>query len=190
MKQIILASGSPRRKELLQQIGLTFKVVPSQFKEDMSLAMKPAALARFLSLGKARAVAARYPRALVIAADTFVVFQGKMIGKPKNFAAARSTLKKLSGHRHSVITGYTILDVGNGEKITRSVETKVYFRKLSDHEISAYVSMRKPLDLAGYAIQEISGIFVKKIEGDYYNVVGLPLSVLTEDLKKFGINVL
>ena len=191
MKQIILASGSPRRKALMQQIGLTFKVVPSEFKEDMTLPMKPSALARYLSMGKARTVAKHYPKSLVIAADTFIAFKGKLLGKPKNLVHARTMLNLLSGSQHAVITGFALIDGNTKKKISRAVITKVFFRTLSSREISAYVNMRKPLDLAGaYAIQEISGIFVKKIVGDYFNIVGLPLCALAEELKKFGISVL
>jgi len=191
MKQIILASASPRRKVLLEQLGLKFKVVPSRYEEDMTLPLSPAALARRLSQGKAREVVARYPRALVIAADTFVVRGREVIGKPRDKEEARTVLQRLSGRRHAVITGFTIIDGVSKTTVTRAIETKVYFRRLSSKEIDAYLTTGKPMQFAGgYAIQERSGIFVKKIEGDYFNIVGLPLGAVAEALIKCGVKIL
>lgn len=129
--------------------------------------------------------------AIIIAADTFVVFQEKIIGKAKDELDAKRILKLLSGKSHLIITGFTILDTNVGKTITKSVETKVYFKKLTNKEINAYVKTREPLDKAGaYGIQEKGSLFVKKIDGDCFNVVGLPLFEVAQSLKKFGIEVL
>lgn len=191
MKQIILASASPRRKEILAKTGLKFQVEAGAYEEDMGLDMEPHKLARFLSLEKAKAVAGKYKNALIIAADTFITFKGEILGKPHTDIEAKRMLSLLNGKTHSVITGFTIIDTGSNEKISESVETKVCFKRLTEDEIKAYVKSGEPLDKAGaYAIQGLGSVFVKKIEGDYFNVMGLPLGSLTEALKKFGVYVL
>jgi septum formation protein len=190
MKKIILASASPRRRELLALTGLKFSVDPGDYEEDMSTPLDPHRLGRFLSLEKAKSVAARHRDALIIAADTFIVFKGGLLGKPHTGREARRMLLLLNGKRHSVITGFTILDTASGKRLSRSVETTVFFRNLTEKEIDAYVRSGEPLDKAGgYAIQGLGAVIVRKIEGDYFNVIGLPLSALTEDLRKFGIQV-
>jgi septum formation protein len=190
-RRIILASASPRRREILGITGLRFSVDSSEYEEDMEMGLKPHQLAKFLSAEKARAIASKYPNALVIAADTFIVFKGKFLGKPHTEEEARRMLVLLNGKAHSVITGFTILDTKSRKKLSRSVETKVYFRKMTEQEIESYVGTGEPLDKAGaYAIQGIGAVIVKKIEGDYFNVVGLPLNSLTEALRKFGVAVL
>jgi septum formation protein len=193
MRKIILASGSPRRKELLNQIGLKFEVVPSNYEEDMSLNMSPRKLAEFLSLHKALEVASRKKRidGVVIAADTFVVYKNHRLGKPHTEAKALETLRMLNGKVHSVITGFTIIDLKTDKRVTKSAETKLYFRKLSDKQLKRYISYGETLDKAGaYAIQGLGAILIKKIIGDYYNVVGLPLADLLDELKKFEITIL
>jgi len=190
MNKIILASSSPRRKDLLLQIGLKFEVDPSDYKEDMGLKMSPKELAEYLSLGKAKDVAQRHKDSIIIAADTFCVFNGELLGKPKTKEEAVGMLQKLSGNVHSVITGFTIIDTKTNKQISKSVETKVYFKKLSSNEINNYVASGEPLDKAGaYAVQNRGGLFVEKIEGDYFNIVGLPIMPLAEELKNFGIDV-
>lgn len=190
-KTIILASASPRRRELLKLTGLKFRVDASAYEENLCLKLKPHKLARFLSEEKARTVAEKYKDALIIAADTFIVFKNKLLGKPHTAGEARKMLRMLNGKAHSVVTGFTVIDTGRNKKVSRSVETKVYFKKLSTKEIDAYVRSQEPLDKAGaYAIQGLGSVIIKKIEGDYFNVIGLPLSALTESLKKFGIYVL
>jgi len=191
MKPIILASASPRRKELLTQIGLKFEVEPSNFREEMHPELTPQQLARFFSREKAQAVARRHRNALVIAADTFGVFRSKIVGKPHTEAEARDMLTMLNGKMHTVITGFTIIDTETNRTISRSVATRVYFRRLTAAEINAYAKSQEPLDKAGaYAIQGLGSVIVKRIEGDYYNVIGLPLCALVQSLKKFGIDVL
>jgi len=200
MRRIILASASPRRKELLTQIHLTFEVEPSKYAENVKTKLAPEALVRFLSREKAKAIAPKYPNSLIIAADTIGVIHGQVIGKPETPAAARRMLCLLSGKTHVVITGFTILDTGSGRELTRAVKTAVTFRKLTLSEIDAYISsgepfrenlQGEPLDKAGaYAIQGRGAVLVKELKGDYYNVMGLPLSALTVALKKFGVDVL
>ena len=189
-RKIILASASPRRKEILGKTGLKFSVDAGDYKEDMDLALKPRQLARFLSSEKAKAVAVKYASALVIAADTFIVFQGSLLGKPHTREEARRMLTLLNGRQHSVLTGFTVIDTRTGKKLSRSVETKVFFKKMTGQEIESYVKTGEPLDKAGaYAIQGLGAVLVKKIEGDYFNVMGLPLSSLTGVLRKFGVSV-
>lgn len=190
-RTIILASGSPRRKELLSLIGLKFKVDVSDFEENLGLKLKPHELSKYLSFEKARAVAHNYKNAVIIAADTFIVFRGKLLGKPHTEKEAMRMLTLLNGKSHSVITGYTVLDTNTGKKSSRSVETKVWFRNMAEDELRAYVRTGEPLDKAGaYAIQGIGSLIVKKIEGDYFNVIGLPVASLAATLKKFDITVL
>ncbi len=190
-RKIILASASPRRKEILEKTGLKIFVDAGDYKEDMDLALKPHQLARFLSSEKAKTIAVKYANALIIAADTFIVFRGRLLGKPHTEGEAGRMLTLLNGKPHSVITGFTVIDTNTKKKLSRSVETRVYLRKMTLHEIETYVKTGEPLDKAGaYAIQGLGAVIVKKIEGDYFNVMGLPLSSLTEMLKKFGVYVL
>jgi septum formation protein len=191
MKRIILASASPRRKELLEQIGLRFEVEPSNYDEEITSASEPHEMARRLSLGKARAAARKHRKALIIAADTLVVFGDRILGKPRTNAEAREMLRALNGKAHSVITGFTILDTETGKMLSRSVETRVHMKKVTLKEIDSYVRSKEPLDKAGgYAIQGLGAVLVERIEGDYSNVVGLPLSALAEGLREFGVKVL
>ncbi|MBM3154022.1 MAG: septum formation inhibitor Maf [Chloroflexi bacterium] len=188
MKQLILASESPRRMQLLEQIGLKFQVVPSNSVEDLESGLDPHELAKSLSLRKASSVAKKYRNAVVIAADTFGVLEGKILGKPKTEGEAREMLLAMSGKTHSVITGFTILDADEGRSVSRSEETSVQFRKLTAGEIDAYVQSGEPLGKAGaYAIQGLGALLIERIDGDYFNVVGLPLCALAESLKEFGI---
>jgi septum formation protein len=191
MKRIVLASASPRRRELLEQIGLRFEVEPSDYEEETTSVSEPHDMARELSLGKGRAAARKHRDALIIAADTLVALGDKVFGKPHTDAEAREMLRALNGRTHSVITGLTVLDCETGKVVSRSVETRVLMRKLSLKEIDSYVRSKEPLDKAGgYAIQGQGAVLVERIEGDYSNVVGLPLSALAESLKEFGVNVL
>ncbi len=191
MPKIILASASPRRKELLEKTGVPFIVEVSDYEEDMNLKLKPLELAKELSMGKAEAVVKKHEgeEAVIIGADTFVVLNDKILGKPHTPEKAKEMIKEMSGRVHSVITGFTIIDAKSGKKISKAVESKVYFRRLTGKEIEDYVSTGEPLDKAGaYAIQEAGSVLIEKIEGDYTNIVGLPLPSLIEELKNFGIN--
>ena len=188
---IVLASASPRRKELLALAGLKFTVDAGNYEEDLGLSLKPHDLAKFLSREKARAVSHKYRGAIIIAADTFIVFRNKLLGKPHTDREAVRMLTLLSGKSHVVITGYTVLDTKSKRTLSRSVETRVWFKRLSPAEIRAYVKTGEPRDKAGaYAIQGKGSLIVKKIEGDYCNVIGLPLAALAETLQSIGVRLL
>ena len=186
MQNIILASSSPRRKALLEQIGLEFTVEPSRYEEDMTITAEPKTLARILARGKAFDVAQRHDSGLVIGADTFLSYENKVIGKPKDPAEAVSMLEHLAGRTHSVITGVAVIDAATEQEELRAVETLVTFRDLSQEEIVDYVATGEPLDKAGaYGAQGRGALIIEKIEGDYFNVVGLPVATLAEMLKLF-----
>jgi septum formation protein len=190
-RTIVLASASPRRKELLEKIGLKFMIDPSDYPEDRYWDLSPLEQAKAISLGKARVAAQKYPEAIIIAADTFGVMGSRILGKPRNAREASQMLQSMSGKSHRVITGFTVLDASRNKSITRIVETRVYFKPLSLSEINNYIKSGEPLDKAGaYAIQGLGSLLVEKIKGDYYNVVGLPLQALAEVLKEFGIKIL
>ncbi|OGO59358.1 MAG: septum formation protein Maf [Chloroflexi bacterium RBG_19FT_COMBO_47_15] len=191
MKKIILASGSPRRKELLEKIGLKFEVESSNYEEDIYPGLQPHDVAQKISLKKAEIVASKHKNVVIIAADTFIVFDGQILGKPSTVNESRKMLQKLNGKSHSVITGFSVIDTAKNKTLSRSVETIVFLKKLTPSEIDTYVKSKEPLDKAGgYAIQGLGAVIVDRIEGDYLNVVGLPLSALTEALKEFGIHIL
>ncbi len=153
--------------------------------------MEPHKLAREISLGKAEAVSRKHPDALIIGADTFIILANRIIGKPQTEEEAREMLQNISDNSHLVITGFTVIDTASGRIVSHSVETKVYMREISPQEIEAYIKTGEPLGKAGgYAIQGLGALFVEKIEGDYYNVVGLPMYELMKTLKEFGIQVL
>jgi septum formation protein len=176
---------------LLEKIGLKFTVDPSELQEHRHPGLKPEGLVKALSLEKACTIAQKHPDAIIIAGDTIGVIKNKIIGKPHTEEDAREMLMMLSGKSHRVITGLTILDTTSKKVKTCVVETRVYFKDLSLMEIANYVKTGEPLDKAGaYAIQGLGSVIVEKINGDYYNVVGLPLNALVENLKEFGINVI
>lgn len=190
-RKIILASASPRRKEIFGKTGLKFKVDESGCDEKAKPGLTPHELATFLSRAKAKDVARRHRNALVIAADTLVISGHTIFGKPGGEEQAREMLKTLSGKAHSVITGFTIIDTAVKKELSRSVETKVYFKRLGADEIEAYIRSGEPFGKAGaYGIQGLGAVIVRKIVGDFFNVMGLPLNALAESLKKFGVNVL
>ncbi len=191
MKKIILASQSPRRESILKQVGLEFEICPSSYEEDMTLNLRPHELAEHLSVGKAESVANGHKDAIIISADTIVAVDDEVFGKPKTADRAKYMLQKLSGRQHAVITGFTIIDTATGKKTTKSIETKVYFKKLSDEEIKNYIDTGEPLELGGaYGIQDRAAIFIEKLEGDYFNIMGLPIFHVAEELKKFGVKIL
>jgi septum formation protein len=191
MRKIVLASNSPRRKALLEQIGLKFKVDNRVQEETGVTGLEPSRLVENISLRKAESVAKYYNDAVIIAADTIGVIDGKIIGKPHTAPEAAAMLVLLSGRAHAVITGFTVLDALTHAAVTRSITTTVYFKKLTDVEIQAYVKTGEPLDKAGaYGIQERGALLVERIEGDYSNVVGLPLAALANVLKEVGVRVL
>lgn len=189
MPRIILASASPRRREILQQAGLTFEVVPAAYEEDNSLKLSPRELVSHLALGKAREVAARNPDALVIGADTLVFIGAQVLGKPTNADDVRRMISLLSGQTHSVATAVAV--IAGGTEQTEVSETLVTFRALTPREIDHYAALPNVYDLAGaYAVQGTAALFTTRIEGDYLGVVGLPLSVLEPMLARHGIALL
>ena len=190
--KIILASASPRRLELLKQIGLEFTVRPSQVEEKYSQGLNPKDWVQELALAKALDVANTLVEGLVIGADTIVVKDNCIYGKPKDEGEAIAMLKSLSGQEHLVQTGIAVVDCGDKTNFITEVEvTKVKFRALTDGEIRAYVKSKEPMDKAGaYGIQGLGALLVDGIEGCYFNVVGLPISRLAQGLKKFGVEVL
>lgn len=186
--KIILASSSPRRKMLLEQIGLKFEVVPSKVEEKVE-GNKPCDIVKDNALKKAEDVASSH-HGLIIAADTIVVCDGKILGKPKSRKEAEGMLSFLSGKWHEVFSGVAVLNTQIGEKVVECVKTKVKMRKLSEEEIRAYVATKEPLDKAGaYAVQGLGALLIDRIEGSYTNVVGLPLVTLGRILKKFGVRI-
>lgn len=175
----ILASKSPRRQELLKMLIDEFLVEVSNVDED-KIQDEPYHLSETLSLAKAQAIFKSHPEDIIIAADTIVIHQGEILGKPKDNNEAYLILKKLSNDVHDVVTGFTILS--KDKCISKSSLTRVYFNDLSDELILAYIKTGSPLDKAGaYGIQDQDFPLIKKIEGSYYNVMGLPI----EDLKKY-----
>ena len=188
MRKLILASASPRRREILEKMQIPFVVSVSDYEEDMSLPLKPRDLVRRFALGKAEAVAIKYKDAVIIGADTVIEWKGKVIGKPYTAERAREILKQLSNKKHIVHTGYCVIDTLSGKRRVGSVETKVTFRKLSSAEINAYVVTKEPLLAAGaYMVQGRAASFVTRIEGDYFNIVGFPIATIVPILEKCGI---
>jgi septum formation protein len=184
---LVLASASPRRRELLAGLGFAFRVLPSDYHED-DAGRAPAAAARAHARGKAEAVALAAPGALVIGADTLVVVDGAALGKPRDAAAAAAMLRRLAGREHQVITGLALARSEPAcQRLTSRVEaseTAVRFSALGEAEIAAYVASGEPLDKAGaYGIQGLAAQFVSEIRGCYFNVMGLPLELLTRMLR-------
>ncbi len=182
---IYLASQSPRRRELLEQAGIAFQVVTSAYEEENDPGMKPEELVRIQAEGKAKEAAGRYD-GWILGADTIVVLDGRILGKPADKAEAADMLRRLSGKRHTVMTGIALL---RGSQVySRTVQTDVWFRKLTEEEIRQYIASGEPLDKAGaYGIQGRGAVFIEKIYGSYSNVVGLPLEVLYEMCKTAGL---
>ena len=188
---IILASNSPRRKELLRQIGVNYISDPANVDESVLQGESPEAYALRVALDKARVAAARAASGLVVAADTIVVLDDNILGKPVDMQDAERMLVMLAGREHRVITGIAIIDAATGKSLTSTSVTKVWFRQLTRDEIIAYVNTGEPLDKAGaYGIQEKGALLVDKVEGCYFNVVGLPLSLLNTMLKEFQVNLM
>lgn len=181
---VILASASPRRKELMGLICRDFRVIPSDCEEDVLEEIRPEMTAEYLSKQKCGCIAEVYRNALVIGCDTVVICGGKVLGKPEDERDAKEMLRTLSGKTHQVITGVTISC--GGRQSSFSVCTNVTFRQLSDEDISDYVKTGEPMDKAGaYGIQGKGALLAEKINGDFYNVVGLPISELASKLREF-----
>jgi septum formation protein len=189
MPHIVLASASPRRKELLSGIGLSFLIVPSEVDEDHINGESPDVHVSRLALAKASEVSTKMPDFWVLGADTIVVIDKAILGKPQDETEARSMLARLSGRTHEVFTGYAIIHARFPEKRRVSyVTSSVYIRQLSEDEIADYVSTGEPMDKAGsYAIQGVGAGIVERVTGSYTNVVGLPLCEVARDLKELDI---
>ena len=205
MSQIILASQSPRRKELLEQIGLEFEICPAQGEEVITKSV-PEEVVMELSKQKAEEVAAMVSSfgeehkdittpsdILVIGADTVVAYDGKILGKPADETDAKRMLTMLSGNTHSVFTGVTLVLIdksGRAGELVFYEKTDVKMHKMSEVEIDRYIATGEPMDKAGsYGIQGKCAIYIEKIDGDYNNVVGLPITRIYKELKKIGIDI-
>jgi septum formation protein len=184
VKKIILASESPRRKELLEGLGLVFDIIPSRIEEKSVDNEQPVTHARRLSREKALAVSDKNPDATVIGADTIVIIDGLLLGKPENALHAKEMLGKLSGRAHRVITGFTVAR-GEAVLINAAVESTVLFKEISEEELDWYTRTPEPYDKAGaYAVQGIGAFFIREIRGSYTNVIGLPLSEVVDFLRR------
>jgi len=186
--RIYLASGSPRRKMLLEKMGIKFQVIDQTIEEVPEEGIDPEIYAKNTAIEKAKAAAGEIEEGIIIAADTIVVKDNRILEKPRDKQDAIRMLKMLSGTAHFVYTAVVMLDKKSGRMELELEKTKVEMRKLDYKEIEKYVNSGEPMDAAGaYKIQEGAASFIKRIEGCYYNVVGLPLATLIEMLKKFGI---
>lgn len=196
MSEIILASASPRRWELLTNMGLSFKVVVSDADESaVSQDVPPHIYVQQLALIKAAGAAKKIlseKDAVIISADTIVVYGGRILGKPKSEEDAYEMLEMLSGKTHSVYTGYCVMSLGDGRTVCGRECTEVTFRELSDEKIKGYIATKEPMDKAGaYGIQGLGAMLVSGIKGDYFNVVGLPVGALADTLEKdFGFKLI
>lgn len=186
-QKIILASTSPRRSQLLKEWGIKFEIVPSDCDEKTAL-KKPSYIVQELALRKALSAAKKVKEGLVIGADTIVAVGTHIIGKPENHDHSHKILEKLNGSYHKVYTGVAVIDACSGKKIVSYDVSRVKMRKFQPEEIKKFAG--KHMDKAGaYAVQETEDAFVEKIEGDYFNVVGLPFYKLKEVLSNFGIKI-
>ena len=189
MKNLILASGSPRRKELLSLYTTDFTICVSDFDESGVTAPTPAQLVEQLARGKCLAVAKDHPGAVVLGCDTVVDVGGEVFGKPHSVEDAKRMLRALSGRHHQVYTGVAVL--AGGEEYTHVECTEVEFRALTDEEIDAYVATGEPMDKAGaYGVQGQGALLVERIDGDFFNVMGLPVLLLSRMLAEFGVTLL
>jgi septum formation protein len=184
-EKVILASASPRRRELLTLIGIAHEVEPADIDESLLPGEKPAAHAERLARTKAHTIAGRRPNAVVIAADTIVVVDGDVLGKPRDAAAAHAMLKRLSGRTHTVLTAIAVARAARTESAVESVD--VTFRTVTDDEIGSYVATGEPMDKAGaYGIQGYGATIVERVDGDYFSVMGLGLRRLVDLLARVG----
>jgi len=189
-QKIILATTSPRRHGLAQEMGLEFEIEASNYEEDMTRKMKPKEMVMEFAYGKASDVAKKHKEGIVIGVDTIVVFNGKKLGKPKSDEDAFKMLKSFSGKKQYVYSGVCLIDCTTGKKILDCEITEVYFKKLSDDEIKAYIKTGEHRGKAGgYGIQKLASIFIKKVNGCYFNVMGFPIYNIYKNLTKLGVNI-
>lgn len=184
--RVILASQSPRRRELLTLVGITHEVQPADIDETYLAGEKPAPHAERLARGKCAVIAEREPDALVIGSDTIVVVDGEVLGKPKDEGDAAHMLRRLSGRTHIVVTAVAV--AWRGQTKSAVEEVNVTFHSLSDDDIAAYIATREPMDKAGaYGIQGFGATIVERVDGDYFAVMGLPLQLVIRELRELGI---
>jgi len=187
LQEIVLASASPRRRELLASLGLRVIVVPSDIDEGDRPGYGPLELARLHAGTKADAVAAREPGRVLIAADTVVELDGEALGKPRDVGEAAAMLSRLAGREHLVHTAFAIVDGPSGRRRAAAITTRVRFYPLEPDEIDAYVAGGEPMDKAGaYGIQGPGAALVERIDGDFYTVMGLPLGTVVRELRALG----
>jgi len=188
--RFILASASPRRIELLKLLGLRFEIMPSHVEEAFMKGETPREHVLRLSEEKAEKASAKHPDAWVMGADTIVLINGEVLGKPRTPEEAREMLYKLSGRLHTVYTGFTVTKKSTGYIISNAVESSVRFREIPEDEIAWYIQSEEPYDKAGgYAVQGMGAFFIKEIQGSYTNVMGLPLCEVVDVLKGAGVIV-
>lgn len=186
MDRLILATSSPRRKELFERFNIAYKAVDSSIVEKLNSTDTPLQYTMSLAFSKAYSVAKLYEKDIVIGADTIVVFKDEILGKPNDEKDAFRMLQLLSGNEHHVISGLSIINLYSNTKIIDYDITKVKFRNLSSNNIQKYIETKEPLDKSGaYGIQGLGGLLVERIRGSYYNVIGLPLVKLDELLMKY-----
>jgi len=189
MKNIILASASNARRKILDDLGITYTAIPSNIDESKIQDPDPKKLVQLLSNAKATEVA-KSRKGIVIGADSLIFFNRRIIGKPSSIEEAESLLREFSGNSQILYTGVTILDTSSGKTKTFAEETKIYFRKITEDEILAYAKDSSILNHAGgYNIAGKAMKFIRSIEGDYFNFVGLPICRIAEELKEFDINL-
>lgn len=194
MAKFILASSSPRRAQILKNLGIPYTIIEPDVDESALSDLEPGLLVKELSMLKASNVCKKvinWSDTYIISADTVVVFEDKVLGKPKDEEEAKNMLKTLSGKTHKVLTGFCVMEASTQKATSKHVESEVTFKELSDELIDDYVKSGEPLDKAGaYGIQELGSVIVKQIKGDYFNVVGLPVSSLFDVLlEDFSINL-
>lgn len=188
---LVLASGSPRRKELLGSLGLSFDIQVSDADESFVPGTDPVEIVQDLAYRKAMAVANTLTNGLVLGADTIVVHEGQILGKPVDEADAKRMLSLLSGNVHTVYTGIALVEAGGGREVRDVRGTEVVMKPLTQEQIDSYVATGEPMDKAGaYGIQGLAAPFITEIHGDYYSVVGLPISLVADHLAQFGFDVL
>lgn len=186
--EIILASSSPRRRELLSQVGIPFRTVPPEIEEVQREGESPEEFVRRMSREKALEIASGYPESIVLGSDTIVLLDDTVLGKPVDAADATAMLQRLSDNTHEVLTGFSLVRLSDSTEITGLGRAEVTFRRLEDEEIADYVAGGSPMDKAGsYGIQEdLGAVFIERISGDYYTIVGLPLMQVYRALQQLS----
>ena len=190
-KKLVLATVSPRRIEMLKKLGVVFQAVKSGFEEPgIRKGQKASDYVEMNAAGKVAAIVPEYEKALIVGADTVVVYRNRILGKPGGMAEAFDYLRLLNGRTHSVYTGMAVIDCENGRRLIAHEKTRVTFRTLSEKEMAGYLGRIDPMDKAGgYAIQDEGALIVRRVEGCYANVVGFPLARLENMLLEMGLSL-